>query len=55
MVSEFDLTQIFQIGNEDALEALEESGEEGLRDYIESKQWQPDYRPLVYLPPGKNE
>ena len=46
---------ILQIGNLDAIKALEETGEEGLRDYIESKQWEPEYRPLVYLPPGKNE
>jgi len=44
-----------KIGNKKCLEALEISGEEGLEEYIWSKIWFPDYRPLVYLPPGKGE
>ena len=44
-----------QVGNLEAVEALEEKGEEGLKNYIESKMWMPEYRPLVYLPPGKGE
>ena len=44
-----------QIGNRQAYEALKEGGEEGLKDYIYSKMWNPEYRPLVYLPPGKGE
>ena len=39
----------------DALKALEHGGEAGLRVYVESKMWNPEYRPLVYLPPGKGE
>ena len=41
--------------NEDALEALQEGGEAGLKAYVVSKMWAPEYRPLVYLPPGKGE
>jgi len=41
--------------NKDMVEAYEFSGLEGLQDYIYSKMWYPDYRPLVYLPPGKGE
>ncbi|XP_059097356.1 uncharacterized protein LOC131891736 isoform X1 [Tigriopus californicus] len=44
-----------KIGNLQAKEALEYEGEEGLKTYIESKMWNPEYRPLVYLPPGKGE
>ncbi len=44
-----------KVGNHDALEALESGGYEELRSYVESKMWWPDYRPLVYLPPGKGE
>ena len=41
-----------QVENEDALEALQDGGEEGLKAYVVSKMWAPEYRPLVYLPPG---
>ena len=44
-----------QLGNKQAYEALQEGGEEGLKEYIYSKMWNPEYRPLVYLPPGKGE
>ncbi|CAB4057405.1 E1.1.1.39 [Lepeophtheirus salmonis] len=43
------------IGNKIALEARIKGGEDGLKDYIRSKMWRPEYRPLVYLPPGKGE
>jgi len=44
-----------KLGNKHAYEALKEGGEEGLKEYIYSKMWNPEYRPLVYLPPGKGE
>merc|ERR1719273_2761381 len=44
-----------KLGNKDAQEAYAEGGEEGLKTYIYSKMWDPEYRPLVYLPPGKGE
>merc|ERR1719228_3056396 len=44
-----------KLGNRKAYEALQEGGEEGLKEYIYSKMWNPEYRPLVYLPPGKGE
>jgi len=43
------------ISNKKMLEALEHGGEPELKKYIYSKMWYPDYRPLVYLPPGKGE
>ena len=46
---------LFQLGNKVAQEAYAEGGEEGLKTYIYSKMWDPEYRPLVYLPPGKGE
>ena len=46
---------VTQVENEDALEALQDGGEEGLKAYVVSKMWAPEYRPLVYLPPGKGE
>merc|ERR1711862_180671 len=44
-----------QVSNKDMLEAYTHGGEEELKKYIYSKMWYPDYRPLVYLPPGKGE
>jgi hypothetical protein len=44
-----------KIGNKQAYEAYQERGLEGLMEYVESKMWNPTYRPLVYLPPGKGE
>jgi len=41
--------------NKDMVEALKHGGEAELKEYIYSKMWYPDYRPLVYLPPGKGE
>ena len=43
------------MNNKHIHEALESNGEEGLREYIRSKMWYPEYRQLVYLPPGKME
>ena len=37
------------------LEHYEEGGLKEVKEYIYSKMWYPDYRPLVYLPPGKGE
>merc|ERR1712223_2213629 len=44
-----------KVNNKHIHEALESNGEEGLREYIRSKMWYPEYRQLVYLPPGKME
>jgi len=44
-----------KLGNRKAYEAFQEGGEDGLKEYIYSKMWNPEYRPLVYLPPGKGE
>ena len=44
-----------QIQNKIMLEAYTHGGEEELKTYIYSKMWYPNYRPLVYLPPGKGE
>jgi len=41
------------VRNKRAIEALSMGGEKGLLEYIESKMWKPEYRPLVYLPPGR--
>ena len=50
------LAQIdFQVANKDMLEAYEEGDLPKLKTYIYSKMWYPNYRPLVYLPPGKGE
>ena len=46
---------LFQLGNKVAYEAYLEGGEDALKEYIYSKMWNPEYRPLVYLPPGKGE
>jgi len=44
-----------QVSNKDMLEAYEQGGLGELKTYIYSKMWYPNYRPLVYLPPGKGE
>lgn len=41
--------------NKDMMEAYDHGGIPELKLYIESKMWYPNYRPLVYLPPGKGE
>ena len=33
-----------QVSNHDALEALDEHGEDGLKEYIYSRMWNPEYR-----------
>jgi len=43
------------ISNKVMLEALKHGGLPELKEYIYSKMWHPNYRPLVYLPPGKGE
>jgi malic enzyme len=42
-------------GNKQMVDALQHGGEDEIKEYIYSKMWYPDYRPLVYLPPGKGE
>jgi len=49
------LDENLKVNNKQIHEALEVNGEEGLREYIRSKMWYPEYRQLVYLPPGKME
>merc|ERR1712079_367403 len=44
-----------KIGNKVMLDHFEQGGMSDLKKYIYSKMWYPDYRPLVYLPPGKGE
>ena len=34
----------FQLGNRKAYEAFQEGGEDGLKEYIYSKMWNPEYR-----------
>jgi len=43
------------VANKEMLESLQHGGEKELKTYIYRKMWYPDYRPLVYLPPGKGE
>ncbi|QDZ23548.1 NAD-dependent malic oxidoreductase [Chloropicon primus] len=38
-----------------AAEVLEEQGREGLKSFVKSRMFQPNYDPLVYLPPGIGE
>ena len=44
-----------QIANKVMLESYQHGGMAELKDYIYSKMWYPNYRPLVHLPPGKLE
>ena len=46
---------LLQIRNKQIGEALATGGEKGLKEYIKSKMWYPEYRPFVYLPPGRLE
>ena len=46
----FLIVLYFQLGNKDAYDAYLDRGEEGLKDYIYSKMWDPEYRPLGKLP-----
>jgi len=43
------------VRNKRAIEAHQTGGDQALLEYIESKMWRPEYRPLVYLPPGRLE
>jgi len=43
------------VRNKRAIEAHQMGGDQALLEYIESKMWKPEYRPLVYLPPGRLE
>jgi hypothetical protein len=54
--------RVFQMAVEEGIRpankqmlAAHDEGLDSLKDYIHSKMWYPDYRPLVYLPPGKGE
>eukprot|EP00088_Acartia_fossae_P026614 TRINITY_DN27447_c0_g1_i11.p1 TRINITY_DN27447_c0_g1~~TRINITY_DN27447_c0_g1_i11.p1 ORF type:complete len:199 (-),score=27.78 TRINITY_DN27447_c0_g1_i11:402-914(-) len=44
-----------RIGNKVAYERYMEGGAPALKEYIRSKMWNPVYRPLVYLSPGKDQ
>merc|ERR1719320_20889 len=44
-----------KIGNKVMLESYQHGGYPELKAYIYSKMWYPNYRPLVHLPPGKEE
>jgi len=54
-VIEQALEEGIKLGNKDAFEAYQDGGLMSLKKYIHSKMWQPVYRPLVYLPPGKGQ
>ena len=44
-----------KINNKTMLENYDKLGVSGLKDYIYSKMWNPNYRPLVYMRDGKGE
>ena len=44
-----------KINNKVMLENYDKLGFAGLKDYIYSKMWYPNYRPLVYMREGKTE
>jgi len=44
-----------KINNKTMLEHYDKLGVAGLKDYIYSKMWNPNYRPLVYMRDGKGE
>ena len=44
-----------KIGNKEMLEILAKLGNEGVKEYINSKMWYPTYKPLVYQRPGMGE
>ena len=45
----------WQIGNKVMLEHYEQGGLTEVKEYIYSKMWYPNYKPLVYVPPGKGD
>ena len=44
-----------KIGNKEMLEIHAKLGNEGVKEYINSKMWYPTYKPLVYQRPGMGE
>lgn len=54
-VIEQAIAEDIRIGNKVAYERFTEGGAPALKEYIRSKMWNPVYRPLVYLSPGKGE
>jgi len=44
-----------KISNKVMLEAYDKGGISGLKDYIYSAMWYPNYRPLIYRHPGRGE
>jgi len=44
-----------KIGNKVMLEHYEQGGLTEVKEYIYSKMWYPNYKPLVYVPPGKGD
>jgi len=54
-VIEQAISEDIKIGNKEAFEKYNEGGSPALKEYIRSKMWNPVYRPLVYLTPGKGE
>ena len=44
-----------KIGNKEMLEIHAKLGNEGVKEYINSKMWYPTYKPLVYRRPGMGE
>jgi len=54
-VIEQAISEGIRIGNKVAYERFMEGGAPALKEYIRSKMWNPVYRPLVYLSPGKGE
>merc|ERR1719219_2049397 len=44
-----------KIGNKVMLDHFDQGGMAQLKEYIYSKMWYPNYKPLVYVPPGKGD
>jgi len=44
-----------KVGNKVMLDHYEQGGLEEVKEYIYSKMWYPNYKPLVYVPPGKGD
>ena len=49
MLQIYTLYMFFQLGNRKAYEAFQEGGEDGLKEYIYSKMWNPEYRYFLVL------
>jgi len=54
-VFEQALEEGLKVSNRDMVESYEHGGIAELKTYIYRKMWYPEYRPLVFLPPGKGE